>query len=823
MSESIQTILNSLSKLPEQEGRFGYSSVNWHWLVESNHFRFDDPALNGLLEQQGIHAIEDILALFTKKDRARIVQTFRAVSESGIAQDVFCCLVTPATKTLIYAYWKIETGSDKEVAGSVRPVFTIENMGKVADFFQQIFDNNHHGVVVTDTNTRILACNHYFATLTGYSIDELIGLKTSHFNAGKHSKVFFDEMWSQIHRHGYWSGTVLTKRKNGKIEPQDLTIQKIEQQDGKVFYVGFSVDLSNHLYRVADKELGGIELLTQLPSESQFNLNLLELIEEYHPLHNIMVMSFVPDSEGIDKLDLRMDVSGAIAKTDSRYLCGYLSDNLFVVALHCAKGPQNVRLIHNEIKTFFQALRKNLKEHIYKRVTMGTIGVSILGYDTSSPKSMVKHATQAMLERHSSSGQNISFYDRGVHQEAARRKALEEALLIAIRNQSIMVYYQPIVSTNDWRIVKFEALCRFPELNGQVYPVQEVINLAEDLDLITKIDQCVGQKALSQLAQIHEHFGPDVGVTINRSLNTSISTQKVLASAMELVQQSKVDPELITIELTESAYFSSEEQHIEALQKMRDLGMKVAIDDFGSGYSSLAYLSDGHFDYLKIDRSFVKDIEVGTNRYFIIKYLVNLSHTLGVSVVAEGAENISEVRTLARLGVDYIQGFFFSRPVAINHIEKARAYTKNLHELRPISVPKQGEGILKLCDFTIPSLHRTDSLQDVQSIFNQSHFDALPVVEEGKCFGYVDRETLALNLTPSLGTKLETLSDGKILKRKVAQVLRRDHTELKTTTPVSEVAQLVRRKAKLPWIVLNEKGEFQGIVSNRQLLDFFAK
>lgn len=820
---TITTILESMSEGNRHKDTAWYPAVEWSWNLDIDQFDFLNADLSALMQEQEIQTSRDLLALFSDKERRKLVRAFQHAAECETTQSVFCTLSTPISNTLIFSEWIIEKKSENTLGGTVLPIVVLPSFGGMADIFTSIFDNQHHGVVVTDENTHILACNPFFAEKSGYSIRELLGKKTRMFNAGKHSKSFFKDTWEQVHRKGFWTGTILSKRKNNVIEPQELTLQKIELSNKKVYYVGYTVDLSDHLYRVADTEHGGIELLTQLPNEIEFSTKLLPLVEEKKADNNIIVMTFLPNLDTESVIEHRVAISNAIAKLDNRFLCGYLKANLFVAALQCPKSERNIESIHAEIRRFFHEIKRHVGDALYPLIIKGKVGVSVLGFDTANPKLLVTHATQAMLEQHSSKGYNINFFDTSIHKEAKRRKKLEDALTVAIKNEDIDVHFQPIVSTSTWRVVKFEALCRFNDIDGEHYSPQELVNLAEELNLITNIDRCVGRKSLQMLKTIRKHYGSDIGITINRSLNTKMSAQQVLNNAMTMIQDSGIEPENVTIELTESAYFASEGDQIEALKALRNIGVKVAIDDFGTGYSSFSYLSHGHFDFMKIDREFVMDIEVGTQNYFIVKTLINLSHTLGVKVIAEGAETIQEIKVLTSLGVDFIQGYFFSKPVPIAQIEQARHYTKNMKLLEPLRVAEQGAGILSLCDFTTPMLEPSAPLADVHRIFSHAKFDALMVVDNERCVGLVDREVYNLHLSPTLGTKIETQKDSVILKRKINQVMKTTFTTLSDKTTINDVARLLEKKTPLPWVIADEMGTCLGVVSSQRILEFFIR
>jgi EAL domain-containing protein (putative c-di-GMP-specific phosphodiesterase class I) len=146
----------------------------------------------------------------------------------------------------------------------------------------------------------------------------------------------------------------------------------------------------------------------------------------------------------------------------------------------------------------------------------------------------------------------------------------------------------------------------------------------------------------------------------------------VLQRSLDLIKSSRVKPERVTLELTESAYFEQDEAHTKAMQQIRQEGIKIAIDDFGTGYASFSYLGKGQFDLLKIDRKFVADIHEGSSNYYIVKMITELAHQLGVKVIAEGVEQEQERRILAGIGVDFLQGFLFSPAVPASELEKPK-------------------------------------------------------------------------------------------------------------------------------------------------------
>jgi EAL domain-containing protein (putative c-di-GMP-specific phosphodiesterase class I)/predicted transcriptional regulator len=504
---------------------------------------------------------------------------------------------------------------------------------------------------------------------------------------------------------------------------------------------------------------------------------------------------------------------------------GYLGGNHFVAAIECNKsqGPNQVQIIHQTIRKFFAQLTHLSGEEVQNAVLGGKVGVSILGHDTQNPKVMVSHAVQAMLEHDGQHKGMITFYHGSIHREVLRRRELEELVVRSIKEESVDVFYQPIVDTATWDIAKFEALCRFKDKHGQWQNTQEMVGIAEDLEMVADLDWTVGKKSLEGLKVIHQRFGRRIGITINRSLNTKLGAEEVLQNAEQMVCMYADTPELVTIELTESAYFDSESNQSELIKRIRHMGVSVAIDDFGTGYSSFTYLSDCNFDLLKIDREFVTNIRIGTHKYHIVRMITELSHTLNVKVVAEGVETKQELEVLCGLGVDFIQGYFFSKPLPLDQLHLAWNYQAQLSDFLESNESVRSMGVLRLSLATQSTLGPQDTLGQAKALLDAGTLTVIPIVDDDECLGIVDSETLNLHLSATLGTKLETMKDLSISKRTLNQVMKTQFSSISYQTKAVDIGELIVQELPFPWVVLDELGKYMGVVTQKEVLRYFAQ
>lgn len=802
------------------------SSIAWSWDIKHHKLEVDHQALGDLLHSKLPDITGNvILSCLDYKDQSRFIDLIKQACRNQEALTYACCMTLDGDQCC-YANFSFSGETSLTVTGHITPLLYFSvSTALFNEFFQQLFENPHHGVLLLDATKSILASNTYFLNHTGYSARQLLNKPIQDLDSDKHSDDFHHGIWQEVESKGYWSGVVLITQQDGKTIPQDLTLQKVSF-GGVCYYLCYYLDLSKNLYRVADVELGGVELLTQLPTEAQFTQLVAKRWMNDQEDTISMVVAFVPKFNQVDDFEIKSSLSEHLARNRVSQLVGYIGNNHFVACLECAKtdSPNQVRVIHQTIRKFFSLLNQSAGKVIHKAILRGKVGVSVLGHDTYNPKLLVSHAVQALLEQNANSRGQITFYHGAIHKEVLRRKELEEWATKLIRSQSVEVYYQPIVDVKTWDVVKFEALSRFKGPNGKILNTQEMVTIAEDLDLVSDLDWCVGKKALEELADIQARFGQSLGVTINRSLNTKLNIDEVLQSAESLIYQYAKTPDLVTIELTESAYFDSESRQSALIRNIRRKGVSIAIDDFGTGYSSFSYLSDSNFDLLKIDREFVVDIKVGSHKYFIVKMITELAHTLSVKVVAEGVETRHELEVLCGLGVDFIQGYFFSKPLPLDELEKAWGYYDKLEDFLSRTSSMRRVGILSITQTHVPTLSPRDTLEQAQMLFDSGQFDlrVVPIIDGQSCLGVVGRKELNYHITPTLGTKLETTRDLTLAKKRLNQVMQPDVYKISYQTKLIEISDLIRSGIKLPWIVENELGEYLGIVTTQDVLNYFA-
>jgi len=304
----------------------------------------------------------------------------------------------------------------------------------------------------------------------------------------------------------------------------------------------------------------------------------------------------------------------------------------------------------------------NLSGHEVFTTTSIGIALSSTGYD--HPENMLRDADTAMYRAKAQGKACYEVFDKGMHTHAVYLLQMENDLRRALEREEFRVYYQPIVSLDNGQLAGFEALIRWqhPE-RGFVNP-SDFIPLAEDTGLVIPIGEWVLKRACQQLAQWQWQSPANRQLFMSVNLSSKQVTQPDLVETIrEILEQTRVEAKHLKLEITESAVMENADMAARLLRRLKALGVQLSIDDFGTGYSSLGYLHRFPVNTLKIDRSFVGRIGEAAENIEIVRTIVSLAENMGMEVVAEGVETLSQLTQLRKLNCQYGQGYLFSRPV----------------------------------------------------------------------------------------------------------------------------------------------------------------
>ncbi len=308
-----------------------------------------------------------------------------------------------------------------------------------------------------------------------------------------------------------------------------------------------------------------------------------------------------------------------------------------------------------------------------------SIGIVIYPDHGTTYEVLIKNADTAMYQAKHAGGNNYRFFCEDMNIMAEKRQRLEEALRYAFINNEIILNFQPQVCLSSGRILGMEALCRWQKNRHEIILPGEFIPIAEETGLIIPLSDIVMKSAINNAKHWYEQGLRDFKVAINISARQFRQTD-LFKSIEKSLDEIPLPTEHIEIEITEAAVMDHIDQSINTLKKIKDRGITIAIDDFGTGYSSLSYLKKFPIDKLKIDRSFIHDMDATMINRNIVRSIIELGHNLKLSIVAEGVETLNQVRILSELQCDIMQGFYFSKPVSAEEIEIMIKTMTNLYE-----------------------------------------------------------------------------------------------------------------------------------------------
>jgi diguanylate cyclase (GGDEF)-like protein len=300
-----------------------------------------------------------------------------------------------------------------------------------------------------------------------------------------------------------------------------------------------------------------------------------------------------------------------------------------------------------------------------------SLGVALNESSDTNVDDLIRDADVAMYSAKQRGGGKYVFFEQSMRTGAAKRLELEMELRVAVAKNQLAVFFQPYIDLKTGRLVGAEALIRWPhETRGMISPV-DFIPLAEETGLIVPIGRWIMEQACHQARKWHERFPSRAPFAMSINVSSiQLAQPDFVKEVGRVLRTTGVQPEAITLEITETALMEDTDQGARALHDLKELGVRLAIDDFGTGYSSLNYLQRMPFDTLKIDRSFVNKIDRGGDELALCRTIVELARTLSLKTVAEGIELSAQADVLSRLGCDIGQGFLFARPVPAEEITR---------------------------------------------------------------------------------------------------------------------------------------------------------
>ncbi|MBF0266373.1 MAG: EAL domain-containing protein [Gammaproteobacteria bacterium] len=552
----------------------------------------------------------------------------------------------------------------------------IHQMQAQAHLSEKIIENSIEGILITDRKGHILTVNKTFTKITGYSKEEAIGKTPSILRSGKHDKEFYQRLWQTIKNEGFWEGEIWNRREDGEVYLEWLCIREIKDDQGHFyFYVGKFSDLTT----IKDTQtrlhfLAHFDVLTQLPNRTLFNDRLSQAIMTAERSKNKVVLFFmdldgfkdINDSLGHDSGDILLQqvakrLLSTVRKMDTVSRLG--GDEFTIIANDIVNTDQIITLAEK----ILNALSEPFIIDKRKFFIGASIGISTFPDDAINGSDLVQYADTAMYQAKENGKNQFCFYTQRMGDMASERMQLEHELNVAIEQNQLVLHYQPQYHIETGDISGMEALVRwYHPQRGLILPT-EFIPEAEKTNLILLLGEWVLNSACAQAQKWLQAGKENIQIAINISAK-QFQQPGFDEEIKQLLLKHDIAGDNIELEITEKSLITDIDKVLSTLHNLKAMGISIAIDDFGTGYSSMNYLKRLPLDVLKIDRSFIKDIDIESVDEAIIKSILALAQGLNLKVVAEGIETQFQRELLSQLKCNYAQGFLYNKAITVEEI-----------------------------------------------------------------------------------------------------------------------------------------------------------
>ena len=583
-------------------------------------------------------------------------------------------------RTLQITKGPLKTGDGQlnGIFGIVRDITEQKRVEAQLELAACVFQAGTEGVVVCDLENRAISINRAFTELTGYTPEDMLGQPMSLLKSGRQDDTFYQGMWDAITRTGKWEGEIWNKRKNGEIYPEYLRINTLYDENGQISRrFGVFSDITQQK-KAQDLiwHQANYDALTDLPNRRLFRDRLQAETRRAHRNQRRLAILFIDldhfkdvnDSLGHDQgdqllIEAARRILGCVRDSDTVARMG--GDEFVITLLDVTEVGHATRVAQALLAALAQPFP--LQQGVV--YITASIGITIYPDDAEDDITLIQNADQAMYAAKAHGRNGFSFFTQAMQTQAQTRLRLATDLRQALDNGQLNVHFQPVMNMTERLPVKAEALLRWkhPEL-GHISPAT-FIPIAEETGLIIEIGDWVFRQAAEFVMRwreqrrqngLSENWLPKVSV--NMSPQQFLGTTDVQAWARHL-ESIGVPRGSLIIEITEGLLLERNPCVQEKLSQLHQGGIALALDDFGTGYSAMSYLKKFSINYLKIDQSFIRDMETDPNDQGIVEAIILMAHKLGIAVIGEGVEREGQLQMLALSRCDFVQGYLFSRPL----------------------------------------------------------------------------------------------------------------------------------------------------------------
>ena len=616
--------------------------------------------------------IGEKFSLFTDEDFERLKEMFKHFLENKHVENERIRIKRKDGSVIITSF----TGNISNINAEIKThcIFKditeeekIEKKLKLSDI---VFENTTEGIIITDEKNKIISVNNAFSKITGYFPHEIIGKNPKILKSGKHDKSFYKILWEELKSTNQYKGEIWNRKKSGEVYPEWLNISVVKDSFGNVLnYVAIFSDITK--IKNSNKKIEHLahhDALTNLPNRLLLKARLDKSIEKSNTTKQKLAIFFID----IDNFKIINDTYGhSIGDNIINLVAKRLQKNLrvkdtisriggdeFIIVIEDIDEINNIEKIANKILNDFKEPVK-MQEYLFE-VTI-SMGISIFPDYGLTTEDLIKQADTAMYSAKNKGRNQYQFYKNEMTNEIFEKIIMKQEISEGIKNNEFEVYYQPQIDIRTNKIIGAEALLRWNHKNIQMIPPNEFIPHAEDSKLIVPLGEFVLKSACNFMKKLHNLNILENGTIAVNISSIQIKNSDFLNVIREILENSQLDAKFLEIEITESYIMDNIKESIILLNNLKSLGIQLAIDDFGTGYSSLSYLKQFPIDKLKIDKSFICDLQSNKKDMAITKTIIALGNGLGIKTIAEGVEKEEQKKFLETENCDEIQGWVYSK------------------------------------------------------------------------------------------------------------------------------------------------------------------
>lgn len=545
--------------------------------------------------------------------------------------------------------------------------------------FRDLFENANDLIYTHDLQGNFTSLNRAGELITGYAREEALKMNISQVVAPDFLEMARQKTLRKLGGDAPTSYELQILKKDGRRATLELSTQLIFKDGKPVGVQGIARDITER--KLAEEQLqynALYDTLTDLPNRAHF-MKQLTLAAERAELErrfrfavlflDLDRFKIINDSLGHvigDKLlvEIAERLKSCVRPSD---VIARLGGDEFTILLTIKNEADAVQVAER----LLQKLSKPFRLANYEVFTSASIGIIVSDEMRRKPEEYLRDADTAMYHAKESGKARYEVFDRKMHVQNVNLLRVETDLRRAIERSEFRVYYQPIVSLRAGEVREFESLIRWEHPEHGMIPPDEFISIAEETGLIIPIGRWILEESCRQLKEWQNDFPASEPLSVSVNLSAKQLMHPLLVSQVrETLEKTALEPYFLKLEVTESTVMEHSETALNVLSELRQLGVRLSTDDFGTGFSSLSYLHRFPFERLKIDRSFINKMDCDAKSAEIVRTILMLAQNLNIETVAEGVETTQQLQQLIALGCSFGQGYLFSRPVAAAEARK---------------------------------------------------------------------------------------------------------------------------------------------------------